>query len=92
MKNFQSATPVYRRLCSEWGDTSTLNIHLKGKWLRKAGFETGAHLTIKISNGCIVLILNREKVDDLKHKQALLIKQFRDIDLSNKNIKKCSVE
>jgi|GEM_PF-4642338 toxic protein SymE len=23
------------------GDTSTLNIHLKGKWLREAGFETG---------------------------------------------------
>lgn len=26
------------------GDTSTPNIHLKGKWLREERFETGAHL------------------------------------------------
>ncbi|CDH21281.1 hypothetical protein XBKQ1_330036 [Xenorhabdus bovienii str. kraussei Quebec] len=29
------------------GDTSTPNINLKGKWLREAGFEIGAHLTVK---------------------------------------------
>lgn len=54
------------------GDTSTPNINLKGKWLREAGFETGAHLTVKISNGCIVLIRDSEEVDDMKHEQELL--------------------
>ena len=69
------------------GDTSTPNIHLKGKWLREAGFETGAHLTVKITDGCIVIIKNSDEVDELKRKQEELIQQLRDIKLANKNIK-----
>ncbi|MDU3156839.1 SymE family type I addiction module toxin [Hafnia alvei] len=29
---------------------------LKGGWLNGAGFKTGVHSTVKISNDCIVLI------------------------------------
>ncbi|SHO59240.1 SymE family type I addiction module toxin [Vibrio quintilis] len=31
-------------------------IHLKGKWLREAGFETGTPVTVNIAGDCIVLI------------------------------------
>lgn len=69
------------------GDTSTPNIHLKGKWLREAGFETGAHVTVKITDGCIVIIRDSEEMDDLKHEQEVLRQQLRDIKRANQNIK-----
>jgi toxic protein SymE len=69
------------------GDTCTPNIHLKGKWLREVGFETGVHLTVKISDGCIVIIKDSEEVDALKHEQEALRQQLRDIKLANLNIK-----
>lgn len=30
--------------------------HLKGDWQEEAGFETGRSVTVKISDGCIVLM------------------------------------
>ncbi|AYN25796.1 type I toxin-antitoxin system SymE family toxin [Buttiauxella sp. 3AFRM03] len=69
------------------GDTGTPNIHLKGKWLKEAGFETGAHLTVKIADGCIVLIKDSEEVDDLKHEQEALHQQLRDIKQANRDMK-----
>ncbi|RJT46686.1 SymE family type I addiction module toxin [Rahnella woolbedingensis] len=60
---------------------------IKGKWLREAGFETGAHLTVKIANGCIVIIKDSDEVDELKHEQEALRQQLRDIKRANKNIK-----
>lgn len=49
------------RYVPDRGDTDTPNIHLKGNWLKEAGFETGVHLTVKISDGCIVIIKDSEK-------------------------------
>ncbi|MFG1173927.1 SymE family type I addiction module toxin [Erwiniaceae bacterium CAU 1747] len=69
------------------GDTSTLNINLKGKWLREAGFETGAHLTVKIADGCIVLVLDSDEVDDLKNEQEALRQQLREIKQANRDMK-----
>jgi len=63
------------------------SINLKGKWLKEAGFETGAHLTVKISDGCIVIIKDSEEVDVLKHEQEALRQQLQDIKMTNKNIK-----
>ena len=54
--------------------------------MREAGFETGAHLTVKISDGCIVLIRYSEEVDGLKHEQALLRQQLRDVKQVNLHI------
>ncbi|PHM44391.1 SymE family type I addiction module toxin [Xenorhabdus szentirmaii] len=31
-------------------------IHLKGQWLKQAGFEIGDSVTVKIMDGCLVLI------------------------------------
>lgn len=69
------------------GDTGTPNIHLNGKCLREAEFETGVHLTVKISDGCIVLVLDSEEVDLLKHGQEALRQQLREIKLANQSIK-----
>ncbi|WP_140918255.1 SymE family type I addiction module toxin [Limnobaculum xujianqingii] len=65
------------------GDTSTPNINLKGKWLREAGFETGAHLTVKIADGCIVLVLDSNEVDNLKNEQESLCQKQRGIKQAN---------
>ena len=45
-------------------DKSTPKLQLSGKWLRDVGFDTGAHITVKVMNGCIVLVpfSNREEV------------------------------
>jgi toxic protein SymE len=53
----------YRPNC---GDTSTPAVQLKGKWLREAGFETGVHVTVQISKGCIVLIPDNDTVHELR--------------------------
>ncbi|UNK60702.1 SymE family type I addiction module toxin [Buttiauxella ferragutiae] len=60
---------------------------MKGKWLKEAGFETGAHLTVKISDGCIVIIKDSDEVDTLKHEQEALRQQLRDIKQANWDIK-----
>lgn len=37
-------------------DTSTPSLTLSGKWLREAGFNTGKPVTVKVMDGCIVLL------------------------------------
>ncbi len=46
----------------------------------------GAHITVKITYGCIFLILDSNEVDDLKHEQEALRSQLRDIKQANMNI------
>ena len=41
-------------------------IHLKGQWLKAAGFETGFTFTVKILNGCLVLIPDSEDIRVIK--------------------------
>ncbi|KKY84362.1 hypothetical protein OA46_15095 [Enterobacter cloacae] len=41
-------------------DKSTPSIHLSGKWLRAAGFDTGHQVTVKVMDGCIVLMAYSE--------------------------------
>ncbi|EAR3753511.1 type I addiction module toxin, SymE family, partial [Salmonella enterica] len=36
--------------------------HLKGDWQEEAGFETGRSVTVKISQGCIVLMADGNEV------------------------------
>ncbi|ECH7957301.1 type I toxin-antitoxin system SymE family toxin [Salmonella enterica subsp. enterica serovar Denver] len=40
--------------------------HLKGDWLEEAGFETGRGVTVKISDGCIVLMADNNEVQKLR--------------------------
>ncbi|MET4860735.1 SymE family type I addiction module toxin [Morganella morganii] len=38
----------------------------KGHWLKAAGFETGFTFTVKILNGCLVLIPDSEDIRTIK--------------------------
>ncbi|EKT1261559.1 SymE family type I addiction module toxin [Salmonella enterica] len=44
----------------------TPGIHLKGNWLAEAGFDTGRGVTVRISQGCIVLIADGDEVQELR--------------------------
>ncbi|WP_038234425.1 SymE family type I addiction module toxin, partial [Xenorhabdus szentirmaii] len=41
-------------------------IHLKGQWLKAAGFEIGGSVTVKIMDGCLVLIPDSDETNSLK--------------------------
>jgi len=53
-------------------DRSTPNLILSGKWLRAAGFDTGDKVTVKVMDGCIVVMAHNphEKTLLNKLKQA----------------------
>lgn len=57
-------------------DKTTPNIILSGKWLRAAGFNTGHQVTVKVMDGCIVLMAYSEQeqrlLDELKQAQVKL--------------------
>ncbi|ECC3256288.1 type I addiction module toxin, SymE family [Salmonella enterica subsp. enterica] len=42
------------------------NLHLKGDWLKEAEFDTGRGVTVRISQGCIVLIADGDEVQELR--------------------------
>ncbi|WP_423062208.1 SymE family type I addiction module toxin [Citrobacter portucalensis] len=46
--------------------TQSPSLHLKGDWLEEAGFETGRCVTVKISQGCIVLMADCNEVQELR--------------------------
>ncbi|WP_073586652.1 SymE family type I addiction module toxin [Vibrio quintilis] len=48
------------------------DIHLKGKWLREAGFETGTTVTVKIAGDCIMLIPDSPQEQALRAQLAQL--------------------
>ncbi|MBK5143479.1 type I addiction module toxin, SymE family [Budviciaceae bacterium BWR-B9] len=48
------------------GDASTPLLNLSGKWLREAGFNTDTSVTVKITEGCIVLIPDNDEVKELR--------------------------
>ncbi|PPW34580.1 toxin SymE, type I toxin-antitoxin system family protein, partial [Escherichia coli] len=36
------------------------------KWLREAGFEIGTGVTVKISEGCLILLADNNEVQELR--------------------------
>lgn len=54
--------------------------HLKGDWLAEAGFDTGASVTVKSSEGCLILIAETDEVRDLR-------KELYQVEKSMKHIK-----
>ncbi|EFB2839715.1 MULTISPECIES: SymE family type I addiction module toxin [Escherichia] len=50
------------------------SLHLKGDWLAEAGFDTGTGVTVKISEGCLILIAERDEVQELR-KELYQVKQ-----------------
>ncbi|MCY4763329.1 SymE family type I addiction module toxin [Klebsiella aerogenes] len=41
-------------------------MHLKGDWLIEAGFGTGTFVTVKVSDGCLVLIADNSEEQQLR--------------------------
>ncbi|WP_340622093.1 SymE family type I addiction module toxin [Xenorhabdus siamensis] len=46
-------------------------IHLKGQWLKAAGFDKGCTLTVKIMDGCLVLIPDSDDTRSIKQQYQL---------------------
>lgn len=44
---------------------STPSLTLSGKWLRDAGFDTGQQVTVKVAEGCLVLMTGSEQEQTL---------------------------
>ncbi|HHT0678767.1 TPA: SymE family type I addiction module toxin [Salmonella enterica subsp. enterica serovar Enteritidis] len=53
------------------------SLHLKGDWLEEAGFKTGRGVTVKISQGCIVLMADSNEEQLYQAKQV--VKGIKDV-------------
>ncbi len=63
------------------GYSRSPSLHLKGNWLKEAGFYTGRGVTVKISEGCLTIIADSDEMQELREelyqvKQA--VKGMRD--------------
>ncbi|MBD2786195.1 type I toxin-antitoxin system SymE family toxin [Xenorhabdus sp. DI] len=56
-------------------------IHLKGQWLKQAGFDIGGSVTVKIMDGCLVLIPDSDETSSLKQQYQRQREQISDIKL-----------
>ncbi|SFN85812.1 SymE family type I addiction module toxin [Xenorhabdus japonica] len=56
-------------------------IHLKGQWLKAAGFDIGDTLTVKIMNGCLVLIPDSDDTCTIKQQYRRQQDQLSEIKL-----------
>ncbi|EWY51047.1 hypothetical protein K427_29425 [Escherichia coli MP1] len=56
-------------------------IKISAKWLREAGFEIGTGVTVKISEGCIVLMADGNELQELReqlYQTKQVVKGMRD--------------
>ncbi|WP_338805361.1 SymE family type I addiction module toxin [Xenorhabdus griffiniae] len=56
-------------------------IHLKGQWLKQAGFDIGGTLTVKIMDGCLVLIPDSDDTRTIKQQYQRQQDQLSEIKL-----------
>ncbi|EOF5101306.1 SymE family type I addiction module toxin [Salmonella enterica subsp. enterica serovar 6,7:l,v:-] len=57
------------------------SLHLKGEWLREAGFDTGRGVTVRISEGCLTIIADNNEVQELReelYKVKQVVKGIKD--------------
>jgi toxic protein SymE len=60
-------------------DRSTPSLQLSGKWMRDAGFDTGRYVTVKVIQGCIVLMACDEKEQGLMEELKAAKQALKDI-------------
>ena len=60
-------------------DTTTPSLTLSGKWLRAAGFDTGKRFTVKVMDGCIVLLPQSDKEEMLKEELLQIQQSFKSV-------------
>ncbi|MBD2782895.1 type I toxin-antitoxin system SymE family toxin [Xenorhabdus sp. 38] len=56
-------------------------MHLKGQWLKQAGFEIGDSVIVKIMDGCLVLIPASSETNSLKQQYQRQRAQISEIKL-----------
>jgi toxic protein SymE len=61
-------------------DRSTPSLQLSGKWMRDAGFDTGHHVTVKVMQGCIVLMTFGEQEQKMAAEIKLLKQKLSGIE------------
>ncbi|EJW2021836.1 type I toxin-antitoxin system SymE family toxin [Salmonella enterica] len=57
------------------------SLHLKGDWLKEAGFDTGRGVTVKITEGCLTIIADNDEVQELReelYKVKQVVKGIKD--------------
>ncbi|EED8568202.1 type I addiction module toxin, SymE family [Salmonella enterica] len=62
------------------------SLHLKGDWLAEAGFDTGASVVVKISEGCLILIAETDEVRDLRKELYQVKKSMKHIKVGVNNV------
>uniref|UniRef100_UPI0036DCF082 SymE family type I addiction module toxin n=1 Tax=Photorhabdus sp. RM322S TaxID=3342825 RepID=UPI0036DCF082 len=60
---------------------TTPAIHLKGQWLRQAGFNTGGQITVKVMDGCLVLIPDSDTTQHYQQQYQRQQSQLNEIKL-----------
>ncbi|EDW4341460.1 type I addiction module toxin, SymE family [Salmonella enterica subsp. enterica] len=55
------------------------SLHLKGDWLEEAGFKTGRSVTVKISEGCLILMAETDEVRELRKELYQVKKSMKHI-------------
>ncbi|EMO2485371.1 MULTISPECIES: SymE family type I addiction module toxin [Citrobacter] len=64
------------------GYTHSPSLHLKGNWLKEAGFDTGRGVTVKISEGCLLIIADNDEVQELReelYRVKQVVKGIKDV-------------
>ncbi|WP_316549416.1 SymE family type I addiction module toxin [Klebsiella michiganensis] len=56
-----------------------VSLTLSGKWLRAAGFDTGKRFTVKVMDGCIVLLPQSDKEQMLKAELLQIQQSFKSV-------------
>ncbi|MBD2816641.1 type I toxin-antitoxin system SymE family toxin [Xenorhabdus sp. Flor] len=56
-------------------------IHLKGQWLKQAGFDIGGSVTVKIMDGCLVLIPASSETNSIRQQYQRQRAQISEIKL-----------
>ncbi|WP_340618799.1 SymE family type I addiction module toxin [Xenorhabdus entomophaga] len=61
-------------------------MHLKGQWLKAAGFDIGGTLTVKIMDGCLVLIPDNDDTRNIKQQYQRQQDQLSEIKLKMREL------
>lgn len=64
------------------GDCSTPQMSIAGKWLAEAGLEVGTGVSLKVMDGCLVLIPDSRNETRLRWELVHLEQQNREIELT----------
>ncbi|EBK2975451.1 type I toxin-antitoxin system SymE family toxin [Salmonella enterica] len=79
---YVSARHVNSKTCMTTYYSRIPSLHLKGDWLEEAGFDTECGVTVKISQGCIVLMADNNEGQELReelYKVKPVVKGIKDV-------------